>query len=179
MTWQGGDRETENGRDGAVSLLKTADSPSPVTHGYAPEGRATADGACKTLWVAIFLTAWIFNSRSLRKTPSGLKFWAGFSVRVVWRPLFAQVKGLPIRARDFRARKFKPEGLFRSERARKIQPLLEIGRPRRGAASTRPAEGVRGWNAGSSPLSRHHVTVLRRWAAMRVSCGSPKVDRRK
>ena len=63
--------------------------------------------------------SWIFYSHSLRKTPSGLKFGAGFPVWAVPHPLFVQVGVSRIRARFFGARKTKPERRFRSERGRK------------------------------------------------------------
>ena len=65
----------------------------------------------------------IFCPHSLRETPSGLKFWAGFHVWTVSHALFPQVQGVRMKPRKIGVQYFKPEGHFRSERATKIQPL--------------------------------------------------------
>jgi hypothetical protein len=93
------------------------------------------------------MRGWIFCARSLRKLASGLKSWTGFPVRAVWHPPSAQVEGPQIRPRDFGARYFKPEGVFRSERAQKIQPCRAAPNSVRilmpcGAAAGRPSLSV-------------------------------------
>ena len=64
---------------------------------------------------------WFCIPRSLRKWPLCLEFEACFPVWAVWHPAFAQVGGLSMRPRVFRAGKIKHEGRFRSERGYKLQ----------------------------------------------------------
>jgi hypothetical protein len=70
---------------------------------------------------------WIFIPRSLRKMPSGLKFWARKSRGLIRRPPTSADVGCHIVRTGEPARTFKPEGRFRSERDQKIQPCQEWG----------------------------------------------------
>ncbi len=87
---------------------------------------------------------WIFYARSLRKRASGLKFGAAFPIWAVWHLPSSQVEGSLIRPRNFRARYFKPEVVFRSERGQKIQPhVVPTRSPRGSSLNDRTSGGLR------------------------------------
>ena len=106
--------------------------------------------------------------RSLRKRPSCLKSGARFPVGAVWHPAFAQVEGPPVRARDFRARKIKHKGHFRSERGRKMRlPRKAVGDVYLGAVF---AEG-----GGRDGRRRGFRTTSRRDRPSRTSASRPRL----
>ena len=106
--------------------------------------------------------------RSLRKRPSCLKSGARFPVGAVWHPAFAQVEGPPVRARDFRARKIKHKGRFRSERGRKMRlPRKAVGDVYLGAVF---AEG-----GGRDGRRRGFRTTSRRDRPSRTSASRPRL----
>ena len=81
---------------------------------------------------------WIFCARSLRKTPSGLKYRAPKSRGLICEPSTSAYGGRHTARTGRPAPDFKPEARFRSERGQKFQPRSRIARDAKRACSFLP-----------------------------------------